>query len=343
MKHLTLTDLGWSDHFARQIMPGHAGEPARISDIHRDRVVAYSPNGQKVLLPDRPVSQISVGDWVMHDGHRVIRRLTPKSEIRRKAAGDGSAQQLVAANVDTFGIVTSCNADFNIARIERYLALALASDTLPLVILTKADQVQNPADFVLQSEKLSPLLTAIAIDARNPEDVARIFPWCKEGQTLALAGSSGVGKTTLRNGLTGEDQATAGIREDDGKGRHTTTARAMRPSISGGWIIDTPGMRELGLSEVAHGIDQVFSELTDLAAQCRFSDCSHETEPGCAVKAAIEAGQIDTERVRRWKRLQREDMINSETVAQTRARHKSQQKTYNEGKRRGKSKRNFDD
>ena len=341
MKTLTLSDLGWSGHFDRQIAPDTTGEPARISDIHRDRVVAYSPTGQHVLLPDRPVSDFAVGDWVIHDGNCIVQRLAPRSEIRRKAAGVGSAQQLVASNVDTFGIVTSCNADFNVARIERYLALAMASGALPLVILTKADQVENPGDYVRQSEKLSPLLTAIAIDARKPDDVARILPWCKHGQTLALAGSSGVGKTTLRNGLTGESEATAEIREDDGKGRHTTTSRAMRPSVSGGLVIDTPGMRELGLTEAAQGVDQVFAEISDLAARCRFSDCSHESEPGCAIKAAVEAGQVDSERLHRWKRLQREDMINSETVAQSRARQKSRQMTYNQGKRRGYSKRDF--
>jgi ribosome biogenesis GTPase len=329
LKHLTLADLGWSDHFAAQIAddPAQTTHACRLSSVARDRLTGLSPKGEHLLVPpsDMTTGQFAVGDWVLTNptGQKVTRRLTPLTELTRRAAGTGADRQLIAANVDTLGIVTSCNADFNEARLERYLALAAASGCLPLVILTKADQADDPRSYTGRAQRLSPLVTAVALNATDPEDAALLSPWCKGGQTLALVGSSGVGKSTLSNALTGELVATAGIREDDSKGRHTTTARGLHRTRAGGWLIDTPGMRALRLSDARGGVDAVFSDLDDLAQSCRFSDCSHDSEPGCAIRAAIESGDVDPDRLHRWRKLQAEDARNSETLAEARARDKS--------------------
>ncbi|MBY6116396.1 ribosome small subunit-dependent GTPase A [Mameliella alba] len=324
MTDTTLADLGWSARFARQLGTEDAGlTPARLVEVHRDRLRALTPGGPCALLPSENTGAYAVGDWVLSDGTQAVRRLEPTSDLTRRAAGREAKIQRIAANVDTLGIVTSCNADFNVARLERYLALAHTAGCLPLVVLTKADMAEDPGDYLRAAERLSPLLTALSLDATDPEEALRLQPWCRDGQTLALVGSSGVGKTTLRNALTGETAATQGIREDDAKGRHTTTHRSLVPTTAGGWLIDTPGMRELQLAEADDGIEAVFEDLEELAAQCRFRNCAHQGEPGCAVQAAIAAGELDPDRLARWEKLKREDRYNSETVAESRARGKA--------------------
>ena len=337
----TLADLGWSAPFSRQLDPETDAEatPARIAEVMRDHVLALTTGGPVPLITPDSTGLYVVGDWVLQDGIRVLRRLDRQTEIARRAAGPAAARQLIAANVDTLAIVTSCNADFNVARIERYLAMATQAGCLPLVILTKADQSDDPGSYGKTAARLSPLLTALTLDARLPEEAARLAPWCGPGQTLALVGSSGVGKTTLQNHLTGITALTQDIREDDAKGRHTTTARALRPTLAGGWLIDTPGMRELALSDASEGIHAVFSDVTDLIDQCRFSDCAHESEPGCAVQQAIAEGALDAGRLDRWRKLMREDQFNTESVAEARARFRKLGKMHKSGKVRGKSKR----
>ena len=340
----TPADLGWSDHFARQLTDDDASLlPARISEVHRSQLVALSEAGELRLIPVESAGAYAVGDWVLTDGTSAIRRLDPVTELHRRAAGHTVSDQRIAANVDTVGLVTSCNADFNVARLERYLALALASNALPLVILTKADLCDDPDAFRRQAERLSPLVTAITINAKDAEDVQRLNPWCSNAQTLALLGSSGVGKTTLRNALTGEAEATQDIRADDGKGRHTTTHRALRPTRAGGWLIDTPGMRELQLSGSSDGLEELFDDIETLAAQCRFSNCAHASEPGCAVKAALSDGTLDTSRFERWQKLRREDQYNSESIAAARARQKSFGRVVKEAVAKSRHKRGYDD
>lgn len=336
MQRLSLADLGWSAFFDRQITSDDL--PARISAVHRDRVQALTPEGS-VTLHCRDAGTVAVGDWITQDGSRVLRVLDRTSLVHRRAAGTAVRDQLIAANVETIGIVTSCNADFNQARLERYLAMTLDAGAVPLVILTKADQSTDADGFRRRAERLSPLVTAIALNATDPEDAARLSPWCRAGGTLALVGSSGVGKTTLQNALTGTAAATAPIRADDARGRHTTTARALRPTLFGGWLIDTPGMRELGLAPAAAAIDEVYAEVTDLALECRFADCTHAREPGCAVTAAIAGGRLDPERLSRWRKLRDEDRHATETVAERRGRERSLGRLYRGGRVQGDMKR----
>ncbi len=345
MTTYTLTDLGWSDRFARQLTEEDAAlTPARISEVHRSQLIALSEAGDLRLIPTDSAGAYAVGDWVLTDGTSAIRRLDPVTDLHRRAAGHAVGAQRIAANVDTVGLVTSCNADFNVARMERYLALALASNALPLVILTKADLCDDPDSYRRKAERMSPLVTAITVNAKDPEDVKRLTPWCRNAQTLALLGSSGVGKTTLRNALTGETEATQGIREDDAKGRHTTTHRALRRTLAGGWLIDTPGMRELQLSGTSDGLEELFDDIETLAAECKFSNCAHDTEPGCAVKAALENGSLEQARFDRWQKLRREDQYNSETIATARARQKSFGRVVKEAmSTKSRYKRGYDD
>ena len=321
MTDLTYADLGWTAHFAR-LSDADTTCPLRIAEVHRTAVTALSLTGEHHLRVPLGTGTLAVGDWVLADDGNVTHTFDRQSLIKRRAAGTEAREQLIAANVTTLGIVSSCNADFNERRLERYLVLAADAGCLPLVILTKADQTEDPSAYVRRAERLSPLLTAIAIDATDPLETRRLHAWVRTGDTLALVGSSGVGKTTLRNALTGEAAAVQDIREDDAKGRHTTTSRALVRTLAGGWLIDTPGMRALRLADASEGIEAVFSDIEDLSAACRFGDCSHETEPGCAVQAAIEQGSLDPDRLRRWRKLRAEDMRNSETIAQARARGK---------------------
>ena len=319
--NISYSDLGWTPHFARQADP-ETQNPCRVTAVHRNVVDVISPIGTDTLLAPKGTSHVAVGDWILREGEVAGTVLERQSVLKRRAAGTAVAEQLIAANVTVMGIVSSCNADFNLARLERYLVLASDAGCLPLFILTKADLSEDASKYLKQAERLSSLAYAIAMDATDIEDVERLHPWIGVGETLALLGSSGVGKTTLRNALTGEAAATQGIREDDAKGRHTTTSREMIRTQAGGWLIDTPGMRALRLTDVDDGISAVFADIEEIVRDCRFSDCAHEAEPGCAVQMAIDAGELDEDRLRRWKKLLAEDRRNSETLAEARARDK---------------------
>ena len=318
----TYADLGWTRHFAAQASAEET-HPLRIAEVHRNAVTAITPDGSHRLTVPETTPPLAVGDWVTAGNGKVTHVFDRQTTLARRAAGEDVRTQLIAANVDTLGIVTSCNADFNIRRLERYLVLAADAGCLPLIILTKADQCDDPDRYTHEAQALSPLVTALAIDATDPLEIKRLHPWCRAGDTLALVGSSGVGKTTIRNGLTGEEAETQSIREDDARGRHTTTSRALVQTKAGGWLIDTPGMRALRLFEVSDGLEAVFADIEDLATTCRFNDCAHDTEPGCAIRAAVEDGTLDAERLGRWRKLKAEDLRNSEKIHEARARDKS--------------------
>ena len=324
----TLSDLGFNAHFMSQLDIDELTEltPFRVSEIQRSIVMGMGEAGTRALrTPHKvPTSDFGVGDWVLADHtDQITRRLDPKSELKRRSAGTDVSEQIIATNVDVLFIVTSFNDDFNLARLERFLALAKDAEVMPVILITKLDLCPDPDSFFNQARDLMDGLDVLGLNAKEQDVVAKLAPWCGKGQTVALVGSSGVGKTTLLNALTGREDATQGIREDDSKGRHTTTFRSLHQTVGGAWLVDTPGIRALRLHEKSTGIEQVFDDIVALAQQCKFNDCKHETEPNCAVRAAIERGELSQERLDRWRKLQAEDNRNTETIAQSRRRSKA--------------------
>lgn len=316
-----MTDLAdCAPFFAAQVTPAERGSLrlVRLAGLHRDRLRAYAGPKAISLLPAAglALSEAAVGDWGLAtaDETRLIRILARQNVLNRSATQRGGGLQLIAANIDNLLITTSCNADFNPARLERYLSLAHQAGISPVIVITKADQTDDPQHFVQAATALGQDLPVIALDALGDDLCDKLAPWCGPGRTVALTGSSGVGKTTIANALTGGSAATAAIRAADAKGRHTTTARALHPMRSGGWLIDTPGMRSLGLAESGAGIALTFAEITAAATACRFTDCAHEQEPGCAVQAAIAAGRIDPARLQRYRKLLAENAAAAQPV-----------------------------
>lgn len=338
----TLADLGWSAHFQSQLDIDEVTTtiPARVRGVHRTQISTLTVNGIRdlILEPGMSTAEIAIGDWVLSDieSSRMVRRLDRTSTLQRGSDYAHGERQLIAANIDTLFITTSCNADFNVARLERYLSLAYDAEVTPVILLTKADQVEDPQDYLDQAQELGRDLQVLAINAKEAAETGALDPWTGKGQTIALVGSSGVGKTTLTNVLTGESGATQDIREDDARGRHTTTGRSLHRLPTGGWLIDTPGMRGLGVADVVAGINATFSEIAELEEHCKFRDCKHETEPGCAVQAAIAAGDVSAARLKRFQKLRREDAVATETIAQARERYRKLGKMYRSAQNRKK-------
>jgi ribosome biogenesis GTPase len=323
-----LRALGWQSFFASQLDADEMTKtpPVRVTEVHRSGLRARGAAGDVQLPPD---ADVTVGDWLLYDAETPgrSRRLERKSLIQRRAPGRETRMQLIAANLDTVFITTSCNADFNVARLERYVALAFEAEVTPVIVLTKAD-LEDPAPYVEQAEAISARVPVIALDARADNVQAALAPWAKPGQTVGFLGSSGVGKTTLTNALAGTEAATQDIREDDAKGRHTTRHRELYITGTGPVVLDTPGMRELQLADVSAGLSTLFADIEELATTCKFRDCAHETEPGCAVRAAIEAGDLDPERLMRWRKLAAEEELNAATVHEKRDKARATAKMY---------------
>lgn len=317
-----LHDLGWDArfqaHLAAQADPQLV--PARVASESRGHYVLYGAQGAhhaqlagKFRHEARRREDLpAVGDWVAVRPYSaeaaLIHAVLPRRSVFvRKAAGGAQQSQIVAANLDVVFLVMALNQDFNLRRLERYLVLAWESGSDPVVLLTKSDLCEDLEARVSEVEAiagLAPVLVTSSLTGTGLEPVrAMIAP----GRTAGLLGSSGAGKTTLTNCLLGDGRlATGSIREDDGRGRHTTTRRELLPLPGGGLILDTPGMRELGLWEAETGLEATFEDLEALASNCRFRDCSHEAEPGCAVRDALEDGALDPGRLESYRKLQRE-------------------------------------
>ena len=313
----TLAELGWKACFSKQVTDEEAPRchPVRVMAVHRGKIAVAGAGGERFVSPNIPGARPSddhptVGDWLLIDDDTLlpVRVLGRMNLFKRRAPGDPRKQQMIAANIDTLFIVASCNQDFSVARLERYLVLAREVGVFPVVVLTKTDLTDTPDVFAAAAHAIAPGLRVETVNGRDRASVAGLAAYCGKGETVALLGSSGVGKSTLVNTLRGSDSiATQAIRAGDGTGRHTTTVRAMHRLDRGGWLLDTPGMRELQLSDAGDGISEVFDDFILVAQRCRFSDCAHNSEPDCAIRAAIAEGTLTSERFDRWRKLAAED------------------------------------
>ncbi|AKZ58909.1 putative ribosome biogenesis GTPase RsgA [Streptomyces ambofaciens ATCC 23877] len=342
--HSTLTRYGWDEDWADAFAP-YAAEgllPGRVVRVDRGQCDVATTDGTlradtAFVTPHDPLRVVCTGDWVAvePDGSpRYVRTCLPRrTAFVRSTSSKRSEGQILAANVDHAIVAVSLAAELDLARIERFLALAWESGAQPLVVLTKADLVPDPvtlAYLVADVETAAPGVTVLSVSAEHGEGID-VLSAVVGGGTAVLLGQSGAGKSTLANALLGEDvMDVQAIRDVDGKGRHTTTTRNLLALPGGGVLIDTPGLRGVGLWDAGTGVGQVFAEIEELGRDCRFHDCAHESEPGCAVLAAIDGGELPERRLESYRKLMRE---NQRIVAKTDARLRAE--IRKEWKRRG--------
>jgi ribosome biogenesis GTPase len=313
-------DAGWAEAFEPFAGDGH--RPARVVAVHRDTSVVRDAAGDQsagvsgsfrfaaLAQSDFP----TVGDWVAVDGSGVIDGVLPRRSAFRRMASDASRrgarlddEQIMAANIDVALLVAGLDSDFNLRRIERYLAVAWSSAITPVVVLNKSDLADDVDGRLVAVEAVAPGVPAIPVSARTGAGLDDLLVHLRPGSTAAILGSSGVGKSTLVNALLGEErQATAAVRENDSRGRHTTTHRELFELPGGALLVDTPGIRALEVLGADEGVDVAFDDVADIAAACRFSDCRHEGEPGCAIRAALADGSLTADRLASHRKLERE-------------------------------------
>lgn len=319
--------LGWHDHFQSQLEAlteaGSSLTPARIAAQHRGLYTVLSATTGSVDLAHAHEARITgrlrhastdeqaalpvVGDWVgLDDKGRIAHLFDRHTALTRKATGGASRHQALAANIDLIFAVTSLNQDFNLRRIERFITAIRSGGAEPVVVLSKADLAADPERFAAQMRRAAPHTEVVIVSALTGEGIDTLLGLLERGSTATLMGTSGVGKTTLLNALGGFDQATSEVRATDGRGRHTTRHRELfiLPSTEA-LLIDTPGIRELQLAG-DEDLSETFADIEALAEGCHFRDCSHTTEPSCAVQGAIDAGVLDPARLRSMRKLERE-------------------------------------
>lgn len=320
---MNLERFGWDEFFAESFAPlaRQGFEPARVFLQHNKIYMLYTGRGE---LPAEAAGRLrheaagpedlpAVGDWVAirvrpDERKATIHEILPRrSKFSRKAAGGRDEEQVVAANVDTLFLVSGLDSDFNPRRIERYLTMARESGARAVVVLNKADVAEDLGRKVEEVRAVALDVPVLLMSARQGEGVEQLLPYAGPGQTVSLVGSSGVGKSTIINKLLGaERQKTGEVRAGDERGKHTTTHRELLPLPTGGLIIDTPGMRELQLLVRDRGLRDTFEDVEELSSRCYFSDCRHQSEPGCAVREALGSGALDAERYDNYRKMQRE-------------------------------------
>jgi len=342
---MTLEDLGWSDLFAAHFAPwAEQGlVPARVvaqkglTQVSTGEAEHYAELAGKlrreVELPGGGAGYPAIGDWVAlrpptGDGRALIHAVLPrKSKFSRKVAGNRTDEQVVAANIDTIFLVSGLDADFNPRRIERYLTAAWDSGARPVVVLNKVDKCEDPDGCLLEAQAVTMGVPVHRVSAKHALGVEELEPYLGRGQTVGLLGSSGVGKSTLINRLLGrEAQRTGNVREGDDRGRHTTTHRELFVAPGGALLLDTPGLREIQLWEGDQGIESAFPDIEELAERCRFNDCRHQGEPGCAVEEAVAKGELAAERLESYRKLQKEQrqlQIKQDEIARIREKQRT--------------------
>ena len=340
-----LSSLGWD----RSDEPPAGAVLARVARVDRGRLTVLTAEGERRVVPSRAVHDAelggpAVGDWVTLRGELATEILPRRSAFVRTMAGRTSAAQVVAANVDVVLVVDALTPDARLRRVERYLAVAWSSGATPVVVLTKAD-LCGDVDAAVEAVREDALgVDVLPVSSVTGEGLAAVSALLGRGRTAAMVGPSGVGKSSLANALAG--RAVAGTHEirEDGRGRHTTTARELHLLPGGGLLVDTPGMRELALYDDADGIETAYADVTELAASCRFRDCGHRGEPGCAVAAAIDDGRLDPARFTAWRKLQAEAhrqllRVDARARAEERARTRAFFRSLREQPNRGRTTR----
>ncbi|MFT5113779.1 MAG: ribosome biogenesis GTPase [Parasphingorhabdus sp.] len=326
----SLLNLGLSPFFTQQLMADEIEHTqfARIIEVQRSHVVASDGAAQWPItlggawFKERSEDRPTVGDWVLlnHLGDKILRLLDRKSIFKRIAAGNKVGVQLIAANVDTLFILTSCNEDFSESRLERYLSLADEAGVDPVIVLTKADLSLDPDHYLDRVKALAEEIPVKVVNATDVESLNGLLSWVTSGSTVALVGSSGVGKSSIVNSLSGTTlTATGSIREQDSKGKHTTSFRSLHCLPDGGILLDVPGMRELKVAELDSSIGSVFDDVEAFAAQCKYSNCGHNEEPNCAVRSAIDSGAMDQRRLLNYRKLILEEARNTASLAKQRS------------------------